>query len=112
MPAEQISFDLLENHPLFIVISGPSGVGKDATLQELKKRNLALHFIVTATTRAPRPGEIDGKDYFFHSKQVFESLIASGQFFEHSLVYDDLKGIPIGSGRTSNCIRVGCYHPG
>jgi guanylate kinase len=95
MPAEQISFDLLENHPLFIVISGPSGVGKDATLQELKKRNLALHFIVTATTRAPRPGEIDGKDYFFHSKQVFESLIASGQFFEHSLVYDDLKGIPL-----------------
>jgi len=95
MPSERLSFDLLEKHPLFIVLSGPSGVGKDATLQELKKRNLPLHFIVTATTRDPRPGEVDGKDYFFHSKQEFESLIASGQFFEHSIVYEDLKGIPM-----------------
>jgi len=95
MPTEQLSFDLLEQHPLFIVISGPSGVGKDATLQELKKRNLPLHYIVTATTRNPREGEVHSRDYFFYSKAEFEEMIAAGKFLEHSEVYDDLKGIPM-----------------
>jgi len=95
MPTEQLSFDLLEKHPLFIVISGPSGVGKDATLQELKKRNLPLHYIVTATTRKPREGEVHARDYFFYSKVEFEEMIAAGKFLEHSEVYDDLKGIPM-----------------
>jgi guanylate kinase len=92
--SEPISFDLLEQHPLFIVISGPSGVGKDATLQALKKRNLPLHYIITATTRAPRAGEVHGVDYFFYSKPEFEDMIAAGKFVENSEVYDDLKGIP------------------
>lgn len=95
MPSETVSFDLLEYHPLFIVISGPSGVGKDATLQELKKRNLPLHYIVTATTREPRNNEVNGKDYFFYSKAEFEEMITAGKFLEHSVVYNDLKGIPM-----------------
>jgi len=95
MPTEQLSFDLLEKHPLFIVISGPSGVGKDATLQELKKRNLPLHYIITATTREPREGEVHARDYFFYSKVEFEEMIAAGKFLEHSEVYYDLKGIPM-----------------
>ena len=94
MQKEQISFDLLENHPLLIVISGPSGVGKDATLQALKKRDLPLHYVITATTRAPRDGEIDGVDYFFYSKEEFEKLIADNELLEYALVYDDYKGIP------------------
>jgi guanylate kinase len=94
MQKEQISFDLLEHQPLLIVISGPSGVGKDATLQALKKRDLPLHFVITATTRAPREGEIDGVDYFFYSKAEFERLIAANDLLEHALVYDDYKGIP------------------
>lgn len=94
MYKEQISFDLLEYHPLLIVISGPSGVGKDATLQALKKRNLPLHFVITATTRSPREGEVNGVDYFFYSREEFEALIAEDELIEHALVYDDYKGIP------------------
>jgi guanylate kinase len=94
MEKEQVSFDLLEYHPLLIVISGPSGVGKDATLQALKKRDLPLHFVITATTRAPREGEIDGVDYFFYTREEFEELIAKDELLEHALVYDDYKGIP------------------
>ncbi len=94
MPAEQISFDLLKYHPLFIVLSGPSGVGKDATLQELKKRNLPLHYVVTATTRAMREGEVAGVDYFFYSREEFEKMKDAGEFLEHAIVYEDYKGIP------------------
>ncbi len=54
-------------NPLVVVISGPSGVGKDTVIQELKRRNLPLHVVVTATDRKPRPGEVDGVDYHFIS---------------------------------------------
>ena len=94
MPAEQISFNLLKYHPLFIVLSGPSGVGKDATLQELKKRDLPLHYVVTATTREMRLGEVAGVDYFFYSKEEFEKMRDADEFLEHAIVYEDYKGIP------------------
>ena len=94
MQKEQVSFDLLEYHPLLIVLSGPSGVGKDATLHALKKRDLPLHFVITATTRVPREGEVDGVDYFFYTRDEFEALIAKDELLEHALVYDDYKGIP------------------
>ncbi len=80
--------------PLLIVISGPSGVGKDTVLQRLKERNLPLHFVVTATTRPPRPGERDGVDYFFVSREAFERMIAEDELLEHALVYGQYKGIP------------------
>uniref|UniRef100_A0A1J3IJB5 Guanylate kinase 3, chloroplastic n=1 Tax=Noccaea caerulescens TaxID=107243 RepID=A0A1J3IJB5_NOCCA len=51
-------------NPLIIVISGASGVGKDAVINKLREARESLHFVVTATTRAIRPGEIDGRDYF------------------------------------------------
>ncbi len=89
-----ISFDLLKPEPLLIVLSGPSGVGKDVTLQALKKRNIPLHFVVTATTRAPRPEETHGVDYFFYSKEEFEAMIAANDLLEYAIVYDDYKGIP------------------
>jgi ribose 1,5-bisphosphokinase PhnN len=60
-----IRFDVLEPAPLLIVISGPSGVGKDAVLNEMKARRLPFHFVVTTTSRGPRPGEIEGVDYNF-----------------------------------------------
>ncbi len=89
-----ISFDLLKPEPLLIVLSGPSGVGKDVTLQALKKRNIPLHFVVTATTREPRPEETHGMDYFFYSKDEFQAMIDANELLEYAIVYEDYKGIP------------------
>lgn len=94
MPSEKLSFDLLHPQPVIIVISGTSGIGKDAVIKEMKKRNLPLHFVVTATSRPPRTNEKDGVDYFFHSKEEFERRINNNEFIEHALVYQDYKGIP------------------
>ena len=62
-------------HPLLIVISGPSGVGKDSVLEEMKARGLPFHFVITATTRKPRADEVDGVDYFFLSQDEFAKMI-------------------------------------
>ena len=80
--------------PLLIVISGPSGVGKDVALKRMKERNLPFHFVVTATTRPQRPGEIHGKDYFFISVAEFAEMMEKGELLEHAIVYGDYKGIP------------------
>jgi len=87
LPRRQVS-------PLLIVISGPSGVGKDAVLQRMKERHLPFHFVVTATTRPKRPNEIDGRDYFFLSQDAFARMIERGELLEHARVYNDYKGIP------------------
>lgn len=94
MQLDDLSFDVLHPEPLLVVISGPSGVGKDSVVKALKERNYPMHFVVTATSRPPRPGEVNGVDYFFMSKQEFEQMIASDELIEHSLVYNDYKGIP------------------
>lgn len=80
--------------PIFVVISGPSGVGKDTVLNELKARGRDFHFLVTATTRPPRPNEVHGVDYHFITKEAFQAFIAAGELLEYSLVYDEYKGIP------------------
>lgn len=94
MPDESLSFDLFHPQPLLVVISGPSGVGKDAVLKSLQQRGLPLHFVVTMTSRPPRAGEVEGVDYFFVSKGKFEALIQQNEFLEYAHVYDDYKGIP------------------
>jgi len=83
-----------QNSPLIIVISGPSGVGKDTVLEEMKSRDLPFHFVVTATTRPIRAGEQDGRDYFFVSRDEFAEMIDNDQLIEYAIVYDDYKGIP------------------
>lgn len=80
--------------PLLIVISGPSGVGKDSVLEILKKRNVEFHFVVTATTRPARAGETDGVDYIFLSKDQFAEMIENDELLEYAIVYNDFKGIP------------------
>jgi len=80
--------------PLLIVISGPSGVGKDTVIERMKRRNLPFHFVITATTRPPRPDERPGVDYFFLSKDEFAEMIEHGELLEYAIVYDDYKGIP------------------
>jgi guanylate kinase len=85
-------FNLYNPQPLLIVISGPSGVGKDSVVHGLKARGLPVHFVVTATTRPRREGEIHGQDYFFVSKEEFARMIENDEFFEYALVYGDYKG--------------------
>jgi guanylate kinase len=94
MPDESLSFDLFHPQPLLVVISGPSGVGKDAVLKSLQKRYLPLHVVVTMTSRPPRNGEVEGVDYFFVTQEKFEGLIQKDEFIEYALVYNDYKGIP------------------
>ena len=80
--------------PLLVVISGPSGVGKDTVLDHMKQRGLPFHFVVTATTRPIRSGEVEGEDYFFVEEQEFLDMIDRGELIEHALVYNDHKGVP------------------
>jgi guanylate kinase len=94
METESLSFDLYHPQPLLVVISGPSGVGKDAVVKAIQKRGHPFHFVVTMTSRAPRPGEHEGIDYFFTSRDHFESMITADEFIEYALVYQDYKGIP------------------
>jgi guanylate kinase len=82
-----------KSYPLLIVISGPSGVGKDTVIKRLQERNPSLAFVVTAASRDPRPGEIHGVDYFFIPRPEFKSKIKAGEFLEHAIVYGELKGI-------------------
>ena len=79
---------------LLIVISGPSGVGKDTVIQRMKERNLPFHFVVTATTRQPRSNEVHGRDYYFVSHEEFARMIEADELLEFAYVYNDYKGIP------------------
>ncbi len=80
--------------PLLVVISGPAGVGKDSLIQRLRERDHPFHFVITATDRAPRPGEVHGVDYFFLSTAEFLRMEREGELLEHALVYGQHKGIP------------------
>ena len=88
-------FNIFHPEPLLIVVSGPSGVGKDTVLQLMKERGkLLFHFVVTATTRPIREGEVHGKDYFFISNDQFAKMIEDDELLEYAIVYNDYKGIP------------------
>jgi guanylate kinase len=87
-------FDIYHPQPLLIVLSGPSGVGKDTVMQRMQERGLPFHFVVTATTRARREGEIHGVDYFFLSSDEFARMIEEDELLEYAIVYNDYKGIP------------------
>jgi len=91
---ESDPFNPRQTEPLLIVISGPSGVGKDSVIQRMKERKLPFHFVVTATTRPPRQDEVDGQDYFFVSSDEFAEMIEKGELLEYAIVYNDYKGIP------------------
>jgi guanylate kinase len=77
-----------------VVLSGPSGAGKDSILDELERRGHTFHRVVTCTTRAPRDGERDGIEYFFVSDDDFDQLLASGGLLEHATVYAHRYGVP------------------
>jgi guanylate kinase len=84
----------LKSNPLLVVLSGPSGVGKDTVLAGLKKCDHPFHFVVTVNTRPRRPDETEGVDYHFISKERFAEMINQDELLEHAIVYGDYKGIP------------------
>ena len=90
---------------LLVVISGPSGVGKDSVIQCMKERKLPFRFVVTVTTRAPRAGEVHGVDYFFVSREKFAEMIEADEMLEYAYVYNDYKGVP--KGQVSQAVESG-----
>lgn len=88
------AYNIHQHEPLLIVISGPSGVGKDTVIQRMKERKLPFHFVVTTTTRAARPDEVHGVDYYFVSHDEFAEMIDQDELLEYAIVYNDYKGIP------------------
>ncbi len=82
------------HEPLLIVISGPSGVGKDTVIEWMNKRGLPFEFVVTATTRPPRQDEVHGVNYIFLTKDQFAEMIEKGELLEYAVVYEDFKGVP------------------
>ena len=91
MPAESTSPPRV---PLLVVLSGPSGAGKDAVLDEMARRGHRFHRVITCTTRPPRNGERDGVDYFFVSDAEFDRLIETNGLLEHAVVYGHRSGVP------------------
>ena len=94
MPSPDPEFNVHNPQPLLIVISGPSGAGKDTVMQRMQERGLPFQFVVTATTRPKRENEVHGRDYLFVSKEEFAHMIDADELIEHAIVYGDYKGIP------------------
>jgi guanylate kinase len=82
------------SYPLLIVLSGTTGAGKDSVIRRMQERRIPFEFVVTATSRPPRPAEIDGKDYLFLSEADFQEMIRKDELLEHAIVYSQHKGIP------------------
>jgi len=79
---------------LLIILSSPSGAGKSTLARRLMAWDPTLKFSVSATTRAPRPGETDGVEYYFRSRAQFEAMVAAGEMLEHAEVFGNLYGTP------------------
>jgi guanylate kinase len=73
------------------VIAGPTAVGKGTVVNFIRQHESNLHLSISATTRAPRPGEVDGQSYFFISHEKFDQLISEGQMLEYAVVHGENK---------------------
>ena len=80
--------------PLLVVLSGPSGVGKDAVIVRMQELGEPFHFVITATTRPRRETELDGVDYMFHNSETFLDMVANNEMLEWAEVYENYYGIP------------------
>ena len=91
---EELYASLNTPRPVLVVLSGPSGVGKDSVILGLKESGYPFYFVVTATTRPKRHNEVDGIDYHFVSVGDFAEMIENNELLEYAVVYGDYKGIP------------------
>ena len=81
-------------NPLIVLISGPSGVGKDSVINKLRDNFNSINVIITVTTRSIRGGEIDGRDYIFVDQKDFERMKKANEFLEYANVYGNQYGVP------------------
>jgi guanylate kinase len=79
---------------LLIILSSPSGAGKSTLAKRLMDWDKDLQFSVSATTRTPRKGEVDGRDYYFKSRDEFQQMVAEGEMLEHAEVFGNFYGSP------------------
>ncbi|QCE33313.1 guanylate kinase [Acetobacteraceae bacterium] len=87
-------FTQMKRRGLCLVVAAPSGTGKSTICKSLLSNNTDITLSISATTRQPRPGEIDGRDYHFYEKEQFEGLIENDGFIEWAKVYDNYYGTP------------------
>ena len=86
----------IQRRGLLIILSSPSGAGKSTLAKRLMAWDPSLRFSVSATTRPPRAGEVDGRDYYFRTRPEFERMVAAGEMLEHAEVFGNLYGSPKG----------------
>ncbi|MEZ5755318.1 MAG: guanylate kinase [Paracoccaceae bacterium] len=91
---------------LLLILSSPSGAGKSTLTRMLMGWDATMRFSVSATTRAPRPGEVDGREYFFRARPEFEAMVDAGQMLEHAEVFGNFYGTP--RGPVEENMRAGC----
>jgi guanylate kinase len=84
----------IKRRGLMLVLSSPSGAGKTTISRRILEREPGMALSISATTREPRPGEVEGKDYFFVPPERFEQMVAEGAFLEHARVFDHRYGTP------------------
>lgn len=85
---------MFEEKGILFILSGPSGVGKGTVRQRLFEQETHLKYSVSATTRDKRPGEVDGKDYFYKSTEAFEDMIANRELLEYAKYVNNYYGTP------------------
>ena len=83
----------VDDQGLLVIVSAPSGAGKDVVIDRLVEKLEDAVVYVTATSRKPRPGEVDGVRYYFYSPEKFREEIEAGNFYEWSMVHGDFKGV-------------------
>ncbi len=92
---------MADRRGLLIILSSPSGAGKSTLARRLMQWDVGLEFSISATTRAPRPGEEHGREYYFLSEDEFKQQVAYGQMLEHAHVFGNFYGSPAGPVRES-----------
>jgi guanylate kinase len=94
---DEPAFTQYVNRPapaLLVVLTGPSGVGKDVTIQRMRELGLKFHYVVTVTTREQRQGEEEGVHYFFRTREEYERMRENNELLEDAKVYNNYYGIP------------------
>ncbi|MFN3722806.1 MAG: guanylate kinase [Paracoccaceae bacterium] len=84
----------MQRRGLLLILSSPSGAGKSTLARRLMDWDPTIRFSVSATTRPPRPGEVDGQHYYFRDRPAFEAMIANGDMLEHAEVFGNFYGSP------------------
>lgn len=86
----------MDRRGLLLILSSPSGAGKSTLTKMLMAWDVTMRFSVSATTRAPRAGEADGREYYFRSRKEFEAMVSAGEMLEHAEVFGNFYGTPKG----------------